>query len=213
MGMAGFFGYGQGMHARYNELLAIKRSQPRTASNASGLLSGRNREGADAPTYIPKDQFVKYLDKYIEDFNIRPRYRNRIESCNGENSAENIPMIPGLDSFPGETIHSSKYKSGASYSGQKVLVVGCGNSGMEIAYDLASHGANTSIVVRSPNSESMLNHDGLPKKQFPNHWKGANRLYCAGLAKRGLAGIAMDAKNIANDILRTIDLIFGQTKH
>ncbi|GJN28598.1 hypothetical protein PR202_gb16798 [Eleusine coracana subsp. coracana] len=210
---------------------------------------------ADAPTYIPKDQFVKYLDKYIEDFNIRPRYRTRIESCkydegtkfwismahnmeestivkymarflvvaSGENSAENIPMIPGQDSFPGETIHSSNYKSGASYSGQKVLVVGCGNSGMEIAYDLASRGANTSIVVRSPvcilffshlrNSESMLNHDGLPKKQFPNHWKGANGLYCAGLAKRGLAGIAMDAKNIANDILRTIDSIFGQTKH
>ena len=47
----------------------------------------------------------------------------------------------------------------------------------------------------------MLNNDGLPKKEFPNHWKGENGLYCAGLAKRGLAGIAMDAKNIANDIL------------
>ncbi|KAL6658092.1 hypothetical protein ACP70R_003678 [Stipagrostis hirtigluma subsp. patula] len=51
----------------------------------------------------------------------------------------------------------------------------------------------------------MLNGDGLPKKRFPDHWKGANGLYCAGLAKRGLAGIAMDAKNIANDILSTID--------
>ena len=51
------------------------------------------------------------------------------------------------------------------------------------------------------NGQSMLNNDGLPKKEFPNHWKGENGLYCAGLAKRGLAGIAMDAKNIANDIL------------
>jgi indole-3-pyruvate monooxygenase len=50
----------------------------------------------------------------------------------------------------------------------------------------------------------MLNNDGLPKKEFPNHWKGENGLYCAGLAKRGLAGIAMDAKNIANDILSCI---------
>jgi len=48
--------------------------------------------------------------------------------------------------------------------------------------------------------KSMLNDDGLPKQEFPNHWKGANGLYCAGLAKRGLAGIALDAKNIANDI-------------
>ncbi|KAK3441687.1 hypothetical protein EUGRSUZ_B02009 [Eucalyptus grandis] len=34
--------------------------------------------------------------------------------------------------------------------GSNVLVVGCGNSGMEIDYDLWSHGANTSIVARSP---------------------------------------------------------------
>jgi len=47
----------------------------------------------------------------------------------------------------------------------------------------------------------MLNNAGLPKKEFPNHWKGANGLYCAGLARRGLASIAIDAKNITNDIL------------
>ena len=70
--------------------------------------------------------------------------------ASGENSAENIPMIPGLENFPGDVIHSSSYKSGKSYSGKNVLVVGSGNSGMEIAYDLATHGANTSIVIRSP---------------------------------------------------------------
>ncbi|CAL4986321.1 unnamed protein product [Urochloa decumbens] len=307
---------------------------------------------ADAPTYIPKDQFVKYLVNYIECFNICPKYQTVIESCSydegrkcwssnardmttsmvirytsrflvvasGENSATNIPIIPGLHEFVGEVIHSSRYKSGASYSGKNVLTVGGGNSGMEIAYDLASHGANTSIVIHSPvhvvtkeiirlgmtlaqhkpldvvddllvrlsnflfgdlsrhgivrpkvgplllkdktgqspvidvgtitlikngtikvhgdiskikdnvvefedkkeitfdvivfatgyksmantwlkNGENMLNDDGMPKQKFPNHWKGANGLYCAGLAKRGLAGIAMDAKNIANDIL------------
>jgi indole-3-pyruvate monooxygenase len=55
----------------------------------------------------------------------------------------------------------------------------------------------------------MLNNDGLPNKEFPNHWKGGNGLYCAGLARRGLAGIAMDARNIANDIKSTIDSIFN----
>uniref|UniRef100_A0A453MLU1 indole-3-pyruvate monooxygenase n=1 Tax=Aegilops tauschii subsp. strangulata TaxID=200361 RepID=A0A453MLU1_AEGTS len=55
------------------------------------------------------------------------------------------------------------------------------------------------------NDEDMLNSDGVPKKEFPNHWKGANGLYSAGLGRRGLAGIAMDAKNIANDIKRSID--------
>uniref|UniRef100_A0ACD5ZZT2 Uncharacterized protein n=1 Tax=Avena sativa TaxID=4498 RepID=A0ACD5ZZT2_AVESA len=137
---------------------------------------------ADAPTYIPKTLFVKYLDDYIERFNIQPKYLTSVDSstydndkkcwsivahdmagctainfiakflvvASGENSAENIPVIPGLQSFPGEAMHSSRYKSGKSFSGKSVLVIGSGNSGMEIAYDLATHGANTSIVIRSP---------------------------------------------------------------
>ena len=145
---------------------------------------------ADVPTYIPKDQFMKYLDKYIEHFDIRPKYHTTIESCtydenrkcwfsmardvttsvvvryttrflivaSGENSAANIPVITGLHDFAGEAIHSSRFKSGVAYSGKKVLVVGCGNSGMEITYDLASHGANTSIVVRSPVCVLFLLH-------------------------------------------------------
>ena len=144
----------------------------------------------DTPTYIPKDQFVKYLDDCIEYFDIRPKYNTAIESCtydegrrcwfgmardmktsmvvryvarflviaSGENSAANIPVIPGLRDFVGETIHSSRFKSGATYSEKNVLVVGCGNSGMEIAYDLVSHGANTSIVVRSPVCVLFLLH-------------------------------------------------------
>ena len=136
----------------------------------------------DAPTYIPKTLFVKYLDDYVERFNIQPKYLTSVESstydndekcwsivakdmskcttvkfmakflvvASGENSAENIPMFPGLENFPGDVIHSSSYKSGKSYSGKNVLVIGSGNSGMEIAYDLATHGANTSIVIRSP---------------------------------------------------------------
>jgi len=67
-------------------------------------------------------------------------------------------VIPGLLDFAGEAIHSSRFKSGATYSGKNVLVVGCGNSGMEIAYDLASHGANTSIVVHSPVCVLFLLH-------------------------------------------------------
>lgn len=51
----------------------------------------------------------------------------------------------------------------------------------------------------------LLNDDGLPKPTFPNHWKGRNGLYCAGLARRGLYGAAMDAQNIADDIKSFLD--------
>ncbi|XP_073359687.1 probable indole-3-pyruvate monooxygenase YUCCA11 [Aegilops tauschii subsp. strangulata] len=57
------------------------------------------------------------------------------------------------------------------------------------------------------NGENMLNGNGLPIKEYPNHWKGENGVYCAGLGRRGLAGIAADAKNIANDIKSMIGVM------
>ncbi|KAM3710502.1 hypothetical protein ACB098_01G035700 [Castanea mollissima] len=70
--------------------------------------------------------------------------------ASGENNEGCIPDIKGLSSFPREILHSSHYKSGSRYTSKDVLVIGCGNSGMEIAYDLEDHGARTSIVIRSP---------------------------------------------------------------
>ncbi|XP_059281251.1 probable indole-3-pyruvate monooxygenase YUCCA11 [Lycium ferocissimum] len=67
----------------------------------------------------------------------------------GENSEGFIPKIEGLDGFGGKIMHSCEYRNGKSFEDKDVLVVGCGNSGMEIAYDLSNWGARTSIVVRS----------------------------------------------------------------
>ena len=52
--------------------------------------------------------------------------------------------------------------------------------------------------------EYLLNDDGLPKPEFPNHWKGEKGLYCVGLARRGLYGAAMDAQNVASDIYKLV---------
>ncbi|XP_065875252.1 probable indole-3-pyruvate monooxygenase YUCCA5 [Euphorbia lathyris] len=67
----------------------------------------------------------------------------------GENAECVMPEIEGLNEFRGEVIHASAYKSGEKYKGQKVLVVGCGNSGMEVSLDLCNHNASPSMVVRS----------------------------------------------------------------
>ncbi|GLJ25831.1 hypothetical protein SUGI_0494780 [Cryptomeria japonica] len=68
----------------------------------------------------------------------------------GENSEKFVPDLPGIERFEGIVVHSSEYKSGEEFNGKKVLVVGCGNSGMEIALDLLDKDASPSIVVRSP---------------------------------------------------------------
>lgn len=42
--------------------------------------------------------------------------------------------------------------------------------------------------------------DGLPRKPFPNGWKGQNGLYAVGFTKRGLVGASLDAMRIAQDV-------------
>jgi hypothetical protein len=42
------------------------------------------------------------------------------------------PTIPGLDEFPGRVTHSHAYRTSESYVGQRVLIVGSGNSGNDI---------------------------------------------------------------------------------
>ena len=70
--------------------------------------------------------------------------------ASGETSDAFVPEVEGLSSFQGEFLHSTQYKCGKEYAGKNVLVVGSGNSGMEIALDLANYGSKTSIVFRSP---------------------------------------------------------------
>ena len=59
--------------------------------------------------------------------------------------------VPGIDAFTGELLHSSAYRNPAPYQGKRVLVVGSGSSGMEIAHDLSRGGAaKVWLAVRTP---------------------------------------------------------------
>ena len=51
----------------------------------------------------------------------------------GENAEPIVPYIKGMENFNGQIMHANDYKSGASFHGKNVLVVGCANSGMEIS--------------------------------------------------------------------------------
>ena len=60
-----------------------------------------------------------------------------------------IPEWPG--EFTGEMLHSAEYRNPVRYAGRRVLVVGSGSSGMEIAHDLATGGAaKVWMTVRTP---------------------------------------------------------------
>ncbi|XP_062202023.1 indole-3-pyruvate monooxygenase YUCCA1-like [Phragmites australis] len=67
----------------------------------------------------------------------------------GENAEPAWPEgVEGMDSYRGAVMHTSSYKKGHEFRGKKVLVVGCGNSGMEVSLDLCNNGARPSMVVR-----------------------------------------------------------------
>ncbi|KAM0854024.1 hypothetical protein ACQ4PT_050693 [Festuca glaucescens] len=119
----------------------------------------------------------------------------------GENAEPVWPEgVEGMDVYRGPVMHTSTYKRGDEFAGKKVLVVGCGNSGMEVSLDLCNNGAKASMVVRDKEDEFFSESDGFPRKAFPHSWRGKNGLYATGFTRRGLMGSSYDASRIAADI-------------
>ncbi len=56
------------------------------------------------------------------------------------------PTFPG--EFTGELMHTSAYKSAAQLAGKRVLIIGAGNSGCDIAVDAVHHAASVDMSVR-----------------------------------------------------------------
>lgn len=62
-----------------------------------------------------------------------------------------IPDIPTLKNFAGPVLHSSQYDDAEPWRGKRILIVGTGTSGHDIAQDLHSAGAaQVTLVQRSP---------------------------------------------------------------
>lgn len=78
----------------------------------------------------------------------------RVIITTGLHVTPNIPSIPGLTSSPTSNspqwIHSSSYKSRSQVKGKKVLVLGCGETGMDVAYEsVLANAAKVWMGVRS----------------------------------------------------------------
>jgi putative flavoprotein involved in K+ transport len=74
----------------------------------------------------------------------------------------NIPKLPGLNRFRGTVLHSSQFDSAADHLEKRVLVVGTGTSGHDIAYDLHQHGAQVCMMQRGPTTIIELATSELP---------------------------------------------------
>lgn len=63
--------------------------------------------------------------------------------ANGHNWHPKLPEYPGLGRFKGQVIHAAAYKDSASLRDRRVLVVGAGNTGCDIAVESAQQAART----------------------------------------------------------------------
>ncbi|MEU9146476.1 ArsO family NAD(P)H-dependent flavin-containing monooxygenase [Streptomyces sp. NPDC048349] len=61
-----------------------------------------------------------------------------------------LPAVPGRRAFTGRQLHTVQYRSAAEFAGQRVIVVGGGNSGAQIAADLAGTADLTWVTRRPP---------------------------------------------------------------
>lgn len=66
--------------------------------------------------------------------------------CNGHHHTPRMPDYPGT--FTGKMMHSHEYKRAAPFAGQRVLVIGGGNSACDVAVETSRVSARTAISWR-----------------------------------------------------------------
>jgi putative flavoprotein involved in K+ transport len=116
--------------------------------------------------WVSRDDFVRYQEAYVRHHGLELELGTSVERVDragdgwnvktskgdiagrfvvvaaGFNNAATTPSWPGFDGFGGELVHSKDYKTGAKYKAKRVVVVGTGNTGAEIATDLVEQGAS-----------------------------------------------------------------------
>lgn len=115
--------------------------------------------------FVPREGVIRHLERYAAHFGLEVRTGIEVERIDptaggwrlqtstgtidawavvvatGYNKIPVDPDWPGRDTFQGEFLLAAKYRNPGPYRGRDVLVVGPGNSGAEIATDLAEGGA------------------------------------------------------------------------
>ena len=181
----------------------------------------------ELPRYVSRADFVAYLESYAARFSIAPRtgeavrrvgaadsgfvvetgralYRTHaVVVATGYSRVPNPDRLPEQERFRGPVLHSSSYRNGEVFAGQRVLVVGAGSTGAEIALDLAERGAKPTLAVRAPVNVvprdllgmpiqvTSIRMRNAPLKLADGIGRLASRLAFGNLARLGLPRPAM----------------------
>lgn len=158
----------------------------RARSGLPGLAIPRACGRYPSPAHV-----VEYLERYAAKFNLQPIFNTPVRAVRrngrawraeaGEKS-QTAPVVvvatgwadypyaptwPGMETFGGEILHSSAYRNPTPFARNRALVVGYGNSGAEIALDLAEAGTDVTLAVRGPVNVIPRELFGVPILFFP----------------------------------------------
>ncbi|HUO86815.1 MAG TPA: NAD(P)/FAD-dependent oxidoreductase [Thermoanaerobaculia bacterium] len=140
-----------------------------------------------AGRYPGRQRVVEYLDAYARRFALEPLFGTAVERiaprgdgwrvatsrgpfdaphvvvATGLNRRPVRPSWPGMADFAGQLLHSADYRDGEPFRDRRVLVVGMGNTGAEIALDLVEHGA-AAVAISVRDGVNVIPRDilGLP---------------------------------------------------
>ncbi|MER5202109.1 ArsO family NAD(P)H-dependent flavin-containing monooxygenase [Streptomyces sp. NPDC002825] len=141
---------------------------------AYSSLPGRLMPPQPGETYPDAAHVVSYLTDYEERYELPVRRPVRVAgvhrdgallrvetdsgawraravvSATGTWSRPFVPAVPGRTEFRGTQLHTVEYRSPRDFAGQRVIVVGGGNSGAQIAADLARDTQLTWVTLREP---------------------------------------------------------------
>jgi putative flavoprotein involved in K+ transport len=124
--------------------------------------------------YPLRDEVSAYLQSYAEHFQFPIRFHQEVSRVEQDESGfevitatgeyyqartiiaatgpfrqPTLPPFPGQERFKGQTLHSADYRRPDPFHGQRVLIVGAGNSAVQIAVELAQV-AQVTLTSRTP---------------------------------------------------------------
>nr|VWO94810.1 L-ornithine 5-monooxygenase (L-ornithine N(5)-oxygenase) [Ganoderma boninense] len=120
------------------------------------LVVWTNSELKPRPTYNTEDRRwdVTIVRNGVE-VKLRPAH---IVLATGTLGRPLIPDILGMEGFQGRVLHSSRFPGGASFAGLRAVVVGAGNSSIDVCQDLALRGA-TSVTMVQRSASCVMSRD------------------------------------------------------
>jgi putative flavoprotein involved in K+ transport len=146
------------------------------------------------------------------DGSAREMHPRHIVMATGVSGIPSLPDIPSLKSFTGTILHSSRYDDGENWNGKRVLIIGTGNSGHDIAQDLHSSGADVTLVQRS--STLITNIEPSAQLAYAAYNEGTledNDLIATSmplaLAKRSHVLITEQSKRLDQDLLDGLERV------